>query len=177
MLKQLHLTRRQWLGILKWTLYALFFLFVMIVQTVILARLPIFGIKLTLVPLVLVCVCIREGPERGGVFALLASTVWCLSGADYGNLSIVLLTFCAVLSSVLCIAVLLRSFWTGAVCCLLTMVIHEGGILLFKVLLGRIAPSNLWRVVLPGVALSMLAYPLIYLIVKLIGKSGGDHGV
>ena len=85
MFRHLHLTKLQWLGILKWSLYGLLTLVVLLLQTVVLTQLPVFGVKLSPLPILIVCVCIREGPEKGGVYAILATLFWCLSGADFGN--------------------------------------------------------------------------------------------
>ena len=84
------------------------FLLAMALQGTILSRLSIFGVKLNLLPACIICVALQEGQERGGVFALCASTVLAVAGADFGYLSIAVLTFsggilrmavpCAVLS-------------------------------------------------------------------------------
>ena len=63
MLKYFHLTKLQWQGVLKWSLYGLLTLLVLLLQTVVLAKLPVLGIKLTPLPALIGCVCVREGPE------------------------------------------------------------------------------------------------------------------
>ena len=82
MLDKLYITPRQWLRILRWTLYAALFLLALLVQTVVFGSRTILGAHPDLVAIVITCVCLREGPERGGTFALIASLVWCLSGID-----------------------------------------------------------------------------------------------
>ena len=84
MLDKLYITPRQWLRILRWTLYAALFLLSLLVQTVVFGSRTILGAHPDLVAIVITCVCLREGPERGGTFALIASLVWCLSGIDQG---------------------------------------------------------------------------------------------
>ena len=78
MLDKLYITPRQWLHFLRWALYSLLLLFVAMLQTVVLAGRV--SICPDFVPIVISCVCLREGPERGGTFALIASLLWCLSG-------------------------------------------------------------------------------------------------
>ena len=73
MLDKLYITPRQWLRILRWTLYFLLFLLAMLLQTVVFGNRRLFGAQLDLVPIVIACVCLREGAERGGTFALLTS--------------------------------------------------------------------------------------------------------
>ena len=85
MLDKLYITPRQWLRILRWTLYAALFLLALLVQTVVFGNRTILGAHPDLVAIVITCVCLREGPERGGTFALIASLVWCLSGIDQGS--------------------------------------------------------------------------------------------
>lgn len=177
MLKHFYLTKRQWFGILKWTVYVLLFLLAVVCQSVILSRLPIFGIRLNAIPILLVCVCLREGTEQGGLFVLLASLFWALSGVDMGNLSILILTVCAVVSAFLCQTVLSDRIVSAAVCCFATALIHDTVIFVFKLILSEVAAASWLRVLLPGVVLSMLTFPLSYFLVKVISKIGGGHGV
>ena len=173
MFRHLHLTKLQWLGILKWSLYGLLTLVVLLLQTVVLTQLPVFGVKLSPLPILIVCVCIREGPEKGGVYAILATLFWCLSGADFGTLSVAVLSVGAILSAVLCRAVLTLRFLPAALCCLAVSLVNESLIFVFKLILPpAVALSNYWRILLPTVALSMLFMPIHYALVKLIGRIG-----
>ena len=106
MLDKLYITPRQWLRILRWTLYAALFLLALLVQTVVFGNRTILGAHPDLVAIVITCVCLREGPERGGTFALIASLVWCLSGIDQGSVCLLVLTVLPVLGSILCRAAL-----------------------------------------------------------------------
>ena len=173
----LHLTKQQWSGILKWTLYAFFTLFVYLTQSILCAQHPIFGCKLILVPAVLVCICIREGAERGGLFCLIASVVLCLAQTDGGSLSVALLTVLAILSTVLCRSVLTNGLWSVALCCFAVSSLNETAVLFFHCVLDRAAISNLWRVALPACVLSVPICPLFYITVKAIGKIGVRYGV
>lgn len=177
MLKHFYLTRRQWFGILKWTVYALLFLLAVVFQSVILSRLPLFGFRLNAIPILLVCVCLREGPEKGGLFVLLASTFWALSGIDMGNLWLLTVTLCAVFSAILCRTVLSDRIVSAAVCCFVSLLLCESLVFVFKLILTEIDPANYLRVLLPSAALSMLTFLPSYLLVKAIAKIGGDHGV
>lgn len=172
-----HLTRAQWFGILKWTVYALALLLAIVLQSVILSRLRPFGCKLSTVPILLVCICLREGPEKGGLFVLLGSTFWALSGVDMGNLLMLSVTVCAVLAAVLCQTVLTNRISSAAICCFVTLLLSESLVYGYKLLLGSVAPMNYLRMLLPGVGLSMLLFPLYYLLVKSISRIGGSHGV
>ena len=173
MLKYIHLTKLQWLGILKWSLYGLLSLAVLLLQTVLLSQLPVFGAKLAPLPALIVCVCVREGPEKGGIYAIAAALFWCLSGADFGNLSVAVIPIGAMLSAVLCRAVLTLRFFPTALCCLAVCLVNDAAIFVFKLILPpTVALDNFWRILLPGVAMSMAFVPIHYALVKLIGRIG-----
>ena len=173
MRKYFHLTRRQWLGVLKWSLYGLLTLLVLLLQTVVLAKSPILGAKLAPLPILIVCVCVREGPEKGGIYAILASLFWCFSGADFGNLSVAVIPIGAMLSAVLCRAVLTLRFVPTALCCLAVTLLNAAAVFLFKLILPpTVAIENFWQVLLPGVGLSMVFVPIHYALVRLIGRIG-----
>ena len=173
MFKYIHLTKRQWQGILKWSLYGTLSFLVMLLQSSVLAKTPVLGTKLAPLPALIVCVCVREGPEKGGLYAILASLIWCFSGADYGNLSVAVIPVGAMLSAVLCRAVLTLRFVPTALCCLAVTLLNAAAIFLFKLILPpTVALENFWRVLLPGVGLSMAFVPLHYGLVKLIGRIG-----
>ena len=142
MLKYFHLTKRQWQGILKWSLYGLLTLLVLLFQTSVLAKAPVLGTKLAPLPALIVCVCVREGPEKGGIYAILASLFWCFSGADFGNLSVAVIPIGAMLAAVLCRAVLTLRFLPTGLCCLAVTLLNASVIFLFKLILR---PPWRWR--------------------------------
>lgn len=148
---------------------------VLIVQDVIVSKHPPFGIKLQLIPVYIVCVCVREGPERGGLFALIASVFWCLSGADYGNLSVAILPVGAILGAVLCRAVLTVRLFPTFLCCAAVCLINDSVIFVFKLVLTAISPLQYPRVLLPGVGLSLLSVPVLYFAVKAVNRTGGRN--
>ena len=173
MLKYFHLTKLQWKGILKWSLYGLLTLLVLLLQTVVLSKQTGLAVKPALLPALVVCVCVREGPEKGGVYAILAALFWCLSGADYGNLSVAVIPIGAMLSAVLCRAVLTLRFLPTALCCLAVSLINASVIFAFKLILPpTVALENYWLVLLPGVGIAMAFVPIHYVLVKLISRIG-----
>lgn len=173
MFKHFHLTKTQWLGILKWSLYGLLTLLTLLLQTVVLSRTTALRIKPTPLPVLIVCICVREGPERGGVYAIITSLLWCFSGADFGNLSVALLPVGAILSAVLCRAVLTLRFLPTALCAFAVTLLNASVIFVFKLILPpTVALDNYWRLLLPGVAISMLFLPIQYPLVKCISRIG-----
>lgn len=156
--------------LIMWVLYAALFLFVMLLQTAVFGRTRFFGVKLSLVPVVLVCISIWVGHEAGGLFCLLAACVWYLSGADDGPLAILTLTVCGILAGYFCRQFSRRFFPAGALC-LGALLLHEGAVFLLKFYLGA-ADGSLVVWVFVTTALSLLGWPVCYLLAKAIGKVG-----
>ncbi len=175
MLDKLYITPKQWLHILRWTLYALLFLLAMMFQTVVLGNRPIFGVIPDFVTVVITCVCLREGPQRGGWFALLTSVFWCLSGADNGSISIAVMTIMPVMGSIVCRCVLNNRFMPSVLVTAVTLFTLHGIIFLLKYLIDGMHPSLFVQKLLPCVLLSLLAQPIIYLLVKKINRIGDDY--
>lgn len=175
MLDKLYITPKQWLHILRWTMYALLFLLAMMVQTVVLGDRPIFGAKADFVTVVIVCVCLREGPERGGLFALLSSLFWFLSGADYGSISIAILTVLPVLGSIVCRSVLNNRFMPCLLITMLTLLVQHSIIFLLKFLLNGLEPMLFVQKLIPCVLVSLIAQPIVYLLVKKINQIGDSY--
>lgn len=175
MLDKLYITPRQWLRILRWTLYALLFLLAMMVQTVVFGNRTFLGVQPDLVPVVIVCVCLRESAERGGLYALLCSLLWCLSGADQGSVCIAVLTFVPVLGSILCTAFLSERYLPCLCLTVLTLLIEQSAMFFLRYMFGGVDGILFWRTLLPCVLVSTLAQPLVYFLVKRIASIGDAY--
>lgn len=175
MLDKLYITPRQWLRILRWSLYALLLLLALLVQTVVLGNRTVFGVHPVFVPLVITCVCLREGPERGGTFALLASLFWQLSGAELGSVSILTLTVLPLLGSLLCRSVLANRFLPCLFCSLLTLFVDQSAIFLIRFFLNGLPGTEFVTRLLPCVLLSLCVQPVVYLLVKWIARIGDAY--
>ena len=123
-------------------------------------------------PACIICVALQEGQERGGVFALCASTVLALAGADFGYLSIAVLTFSAVFCAWLCRALFYHTLPSTALCCLGAWLVNETCIFLLRLLLGSVAPLQYLLVLLPGALLSLVGCPVFYYLSRQIAKLG-----
>lgn len=158
---------------LMWVLFAALFLFVLLLQTLVFGRVRFFGVKLNLLPVVIVCVCLWVGHEAGGLFGLITGLCWFLTGADDGSLSIVTFTACGILASWLCGNLFPRRFGSALILCLGALLLHEGALFLLKYYLAQAAGSMaLWVPITVG--LSLLGCPVIYLLAKAIRKAGGN---
>ena len=160
--------------ILRWTLYAALFLLALLVQTVVFGNRTILGAHPDLVAIVITCVCLREGPERGGTFALIASLVWCLSGIDQGSVCLLVLTVLPVLGSILCRAVLANRFLPSLLVCFVTLAVEQGLILLMKHFFAGVAWEQAGRA-LRCLLVTLPVQPAVYGLVKCIAKIGEYH--
>lgn len=175
MLDKLYITPKQWLHILRWALYFLLLLLAILVQTVVFGNHTILGVHPSLVPVVIVCVCMREGPERGGLFALLGSLFWYLSGADHGSISIGVLTIVPVIGGLLTRSVLVNRFVPCLVVTLLTLFLEQSIVFFLGFLFENYAGILFFTALIPCVLVSALAQPLVYLLVKRIEKIGDAY--
>lgn len=175
MLDKLYITPKQWMHVLRWTLYTLLLLLAMMIQTVVLGNHTILGIHPDFVPVVIVCVCMREGPERGGTFALLGSLLWALSGADMGSICIAVLTVVPVIGGLLCRAVLVNRFVPCLVMTVLALLLEHTIVFLINFFFNGMAGILFLTDVLPCVLISAAVQPLVYLVVKRIEKVGDAY--
>ena len=166
------LTASQWKSILKWSLYGVLFLFSMLLQSSVLPRMPIGKIFLSAVPVCVACVALEEGTEAGGLYALIASVFYALSGAGVGPLYVFTLTvsaiICGGMSDRFCtknlISALLLSLISLTICLSLTF--------LFRVYVGSVHVSYWHTVLIPEIVLSLLTVPLFRLCTWAVGKIG-----
>lgn len=157
-------------NIIKWALYALLFLVVMLLQTSVFGRQRFFGVKLNLIPVVLVCVSIFAGHEAGGLYCLICAFIWYLSGAEDGSVAILTMTICGIASGFVCVK-FSRRFLPALLLCTGALLLHEGVVFLMRYYLGA-ADGHLILWVLKTTALSLPAWPVCYLLAKAIGKVG-----
>ncbi len=175
MLDKFYISPKQWWHILRWVLYSLLFLTAMILQTVILGKDGLWGHTPDLVALVIITVCLVEGSERGGLFALLTSTIWALAGIDRGALQILCLTVLPILGSHYGRRVLSIAYVPELLSCILILFI-TGSLQYFLRLFYDGIPSHLFITrMLPGILVTLLFQPLVYWLVKSVEKIGDPY--
>lgn len=163
--------RQTYKNILMWALYAVLFLLVLVVQTVIFGRARFFGVKLSLVPVCIACVAMHTGSENGALFGLISGAFWMLAGADGGVLYILLFPVCGALAGYLCDRYLNRSLLSAFFMCLMTLCLTQLALFAFRVFVGTAALSGIGSV-LVQIGLSMLAWPPVYWLAWLVRKAG-----
>lgn len=172
-LSKLYLTRQQRRTILKWVVYLILLVLVSLVQDVILCRFRLWGAATDLVPCLLLLICITEGAEGGGVFALLGALYYLYSGTAPGPYVVALIPVIGIPLSILRQAYLRKGFLTALICLIPAMVLYELGVFAFGMFLER---TFAWRLMgfLLSALLSMLAVPVMYPVCRLIHKIGGQ---
>lgn len=139
------------------------YLVALLLQTIVLPQMRLTGITLSVIPICIACVAVREGAERGTFFAIIASLIFCLSGASDGPLYIVLLSLTAALAGAICDNFYTRSFVPALVLSFMGLVLCETVVFLFRVNTTG-TDIALWQtVLLPQIMVSLLAFPLFYL--------------
>lgn len=172
-LGKLLLTKKQRQSVLRWTLFSLVCLAALLVQDVIMSRLVIFGTTTDLVPLCILAICILQGAEGGCVFALCASVLFYLSGSAPGVQCIPLITALAVFAAMFRQAYLRQGFATLMLCLSLTMVLYE--IASFGTgLFLHLTTASRWSAFFTSALITLIGAPIIYPILKSIGKIGGE---
>ena len=173
LLSYLVLTQNQRRNLLKWGLYAALLLFVSVVQDVILSRMRLMGATTELIPCVIFLICILEGSQKGSVFTLIASLLYLFSGTAPGTYSMVAITFCGVGVCIFRQAYLQERFSSAMLCVTVAMVLYVLSNFAFGLFLGLTVPARFWGFLITA-GLSLLAVPLLYPLLKAIGKIGGQ---
>lgn len=172
-LKMFHLTRQQWLSLLKWFLYSALCLALLVVQDVILSRYRFHGATTDLAVAGILLIGSVCGAEVGGMFALVASTVYYLSGSAPGAYVIAIIPFLIVGLGLFRQANWHRSFVSVMLCACISMMVYEMGLFVIGIFIGRTLWSRFIVFVLTGV-MSLVVMFALYPLVNLIGKIGGE---
>ncbi len=172
-LSKLYITELQRKNILKWFLYAVLLLVLSLLQDVILCRFRLFGATSDLVPCAIILICILEGTEKGSLFALIAALAYLFSGTAPGAYAMVLITVLAVFSCMFRQGYLRKGFSAAMLCTCLAIFLYEMALFGIGLFLDLTHSGRFVGFCVTAV-LSMLAAPVLYPLVQLIGSIGGD---
>lgn len=173
LLSKLYITPSQRKTILKWALYSALCVAVLVVQDVVLGRVSLFGGTVDLTPCVIMLVCVLEGTESGGVFALLASLFYLYSGSAPGAYCIVLVTVPAILAAAFRQNYLRRGFGAHWLCTVVPALVYQLGVYGIGVFFGQTYPERI-TAFLMNVLLAALALPVVYPAFGAVSKIGGE---
>lgn len=172
-LGKLYITKKQRLKVLKWTLFALCCLVLLILQDVLMSRLSFFGATTDLVACGILMICLLSGAESGGVFAVAASFIWVFSGSAPGIYSAVLLTALGIFLSIFRQMYLRKGYGATVFCTGIALLGYEMAIFVIGLLLGATRLDRAGIFLLTALY-SGLAMPLLYPILSAISKIGGE---
>ena len=173
LLSHLILTKNQQRALLKWGLYTALLVFLSVLQDVVLSQVRVMGATTELIPCGIFLICIMEGSQKGSIFALTASLLYLFSGTAPGPYSMVAITFCAVGVCIFRQAYLQASFSSAMLCATVAMLLYVLVNFAFGLFLG-LTPLGRFHGFLITAGLSLLAVPILYPLLKAIGKIGGQ---
>lgn len=169
---KLYITPSQRKTLLKWALYSALCIGVLVVQDVILSRFRLFGGSVDLTPMLLLMICVLEGPEVGGVFTLTASVFYYYSGSAPGTYCILLLTCLGIFAAMFRQNFLQRSFSAHWVCTVTVGLVYQLAVFAMGLFLTHTHPGR-YLAFLMNALLGAAALPLLYPALTAIGKIGG----
>lgn len=172
-LDKLLLTQRQRFSLLRWALYGVFCLAGLLLQDAVLCRIDVRGGCTDLVPCLIFMITALQGAEQGSIFALIAAVFYYCTGSAPGLYTIPLITILAVLAAIFRQACLRRGFFSILLCAALTMFVYELAVFGIGLFLGQTLPQR-WICGVLTAALTLLAVPVAYPMIRTIGKIGGE---
>lgn len=172
-LKSLRFTRLQRLQLLRWLGYIAMCIGCLVVQDVIMSRVPILGITTDLPAAILFLITVMEGSEVGSVFILIASTLYYFSGTAPGAYVVALMTVLGIIATVFRQQVWHRSIGSIVFCSGLALVAYELGVYAIGIFLQLTRWGRFFSFLFTGLLTTVLMIPLYHVIFK-IGQIGGN---
>lgn len=171
-LKNFYITKKMRLNLLRWGLYALICVLLLVIQDTMMSRIRFYGVTTDLAPMAILLVTVLVGTDYGSLFVLFASAFYCFSGSAPGAYCILLLCVPGIFA-----AMIRQEFWrrglrSTVLCAGVAMMVYELGLFLIGLITGLTLWSRLPVFVFIGLldwALMIPLYPLFYR----IGKIGG----
>ncbi len=173
LLKRLHLTALQRKQLLRWTLYALICLVLLIIQDVIMSQVSIRGATTDLVPTAILLICVVSDAYAGSLFALIASTLYVFAGSSPGPYVIAFITVLGVGAAIFRQSVWRRGFRSHILCAGLALFLYETAVYGTGVFLGLTYWTRIGVFMLTGL-ISFLVMLALYPLIRRIHKIGGE---
>ena len=172
--QRLYISPQQQKKYLKWILFSMLSLFLLILQDVLFSRISIYGATVDMVPCILLLICVLQGAAEGCVFLLTGSLVYYLSGSAPGVYVILLIPLFGTVAAAFRQAYLRKGFRTTMMCAATALVLYETLSFLIALLLGVTRPGRAFVSAFSTV-MTLLTLPLVFLPVWGICKIGGDQ--
>ena len=171
--KKLYLTQVQRLKLLKWGLYALLCLFLLVIQDSMLSAFRFCGATTDLAAAVIILIAIHEGLEKGGLFALVASTIYWCAGSAPGPYTIAFITILTIGANYFRQSIWRRNFGSTGLCTAVTILVYELAVFGVGIFQGLTIWARLGVFILTAILSILVMFP-VYFAVRAIGKIGGD---
>ena len=172
-LKRLYLTKLQRMNLLKWSLYAIICVLLLVIQDVIMSRVSILGATTDLAPMAILLITILLGSEYGSTFVLIASTLYWFSGSAPGAYVIALLCFFGIFGTLLRQLHWRRGLGSTVITAGLALLLYELSVFLAGILLGLTRWNRIGMFILTALLSWIIMVPLYPLTYK-IGQIGGE---
>ena len=172
LLDKLYLTKKQRIGLLRWSLHALVMLVLSLIQDVILCRLDIFGATTDLIPGAIFTLCMLLGAERGCIFTLVAAALFQFSGAAPGVYVIALIPFIAIAFAAVQQSMLRKGKGADLLTAAIAIFLYEFAIFGISVGIGETVLFRVYSAAATGI-MTVLCSIGLYFIFNAIEKIGG----
>ena len=172
-MKVFHMTGLQRHRMAKWILYALLLLAALLVQDTMLSRIRIAGATTDLVACVILLVGIVEGPEEGGLFALLGSIFYYFSGSAPGVYVVTLMSAVCIFAALFRQAYWSQSFSSAVLCTGVALLAYELALMVVGIFLNLTVWNRMGVFILTALLSTLVLLPL-YPLVRVIGQIGGE---
>ena len=170
--KKLYMTKLQRLHLLRWGLYVLICMVLLILQDVIMSRVVIFGATTDLCVAALLLITVMEGANVGSVFILISSVLYYFSGSSPGPFCVALLSIFGMFATLFRQAYWHRNKASILLCSGIAVMLYELGVYAVGLITGL---TNWYRIefFLVTGALSWLVMLLLYPLLDRVGQIGG----
>ena len=173
LISKLYITPSQRKKLYRWLSYSAICIALLVIQDVILWKVEFLGGTVDVVPAAIILVCVMEGAEAGGVFALWASIFYYYSGSAPGAYCIALLVLPAVAVAMFRQSYLRRGFVSHWLCTAVATAVYQMGVFAMALFFGNTFFSH-WLSFLMNAALGLLALPVVYPLLNMVSQIGGD---
>lgn len=173
LISKLYITPTQRKKLYRWLSYSAICIALLVIQDVILWRFSFFGGVIDIVPAAIIMVCVMEGGESGGIFALCASIFYLYSGSAPGAYCIALIVLPSVFMAIFRQNYLRRGFWSHWMCTAAAVLAYQMGVFLMAIFFGNTYFSH-WLSFVMNAALGLVALPAVYPLLNAVSQIGGD---
>ena len=173
LISKLYITPTQRKKIYRWMAYSAICIALLLIQDVILGKFRLMGGTIDVVPAAIILVCVMEGAEAGGVFALCASIFYYYSGSAPGAYCIALIVLPSVAVAMFRQGYLRRGFASHWVCTAVAAFVYQLGVFFMAMFFGNTFWSH-WLSFVMNAGLGLLALPVVYPLLNAVSQIGGD---